>query len=273
MKKTITAVLAFALLLVFAPIFTAALPVSSELTVSSLSQNSGPDSPSPTQLSNVGITFSDVSESHWAYNDIQALVELGALNGYLDGTFKPGRDLTRGEMAKVISEVFDVVNPTGWTFPDFDSEHDEFHETIDDRSAWYAPHAQDIYFYYSTGHDGPNEFGGAYPAVRRDVVNVLVNVIYRKYSNGEWSFEYDVPDDYMDYLEETFTDIASFLAGDYESLPSDFWWSPYENYGHWYIASKIGIISGYPDGSFRHYGNITRAEFCVMVNRALALLY
>ena len=38
------------------------------------------------------------------------------------------------------------------------------------------------------------------------------------------------------------------------------------------ILTKLknaGIINGYEDGSFRPYGNLTRAEFCTMYNRIL----
>ena len=270
MKRTTSAFLAIAMLMAFLPLLTsAALPETNAGTISgSRSLRSATES-LLMLLSNSSTNFTDLSETHWANKDIMALVEMGALNGYPDGSFRPERNLTKGEMAKVISEVFGVKNPTEWTFPDFDPEHEENYDGTDERNVWYAPYATDIYMYYSSGHDGPGYFYGASPANRRDVVNILINVLYKKYADGEWTFEYSVPDDYMDYLEETFTDIAKHLAGEY--VGDDFWWSPYESYSHWYIASKLGIITGYPDGSFRHHGNITRAEFCTMVNRALAL--
>lgn len=44
--------------------------------------------------------FSDLSPSHWAYNAIMELVEEKVLSGYPDGTFKPGKPVTRAEFTK-----------------------------------------------------------------------------------------------------------------------------------------------------------------------------
>ena len=271
MKKLVSGMLAIAMTMVFISLFTAAATSTEIAQVTGANTNSliGESSYTLETLSDSsGISFSDLREEHWAYKDIMALVGMGALNGYQDGTFRPNNNLTLGEMAKIVSEVFYVVNPEGYTFPDFDPEFD-FMFGPDERNKWYAPYAKDIYHYYYSGFDGPGEFGGARPAIRRDVVNVLVNVLYKTYDSGEWTFGYDVPDGYMEYLGETFTDIRKHLADEY--VNESWWWSPYDSYEHWYIASKVGIITGYTDGSFRHYGNISRAEFCAMVNRALAL--
>ena len=48
-------------------------------------------------------TFSDVADTHWALQYIEACVEAGIINGYTDGTFLPGQNVTRAEMAKMIA--------------------------------------------------------------------------------------------------------------------------------------------------------------------------
>ncbi|GAW91792.1 S-layer homology domain-containing protein [Calderihabitans maritimus] len=48
------------------------------------------------------LTFSDLSSSHWAYEEIMELVRARILNGYPDGTFKPNRPVTRAEFTKYI---------------------------------------------------------------------------------------------------------------------------------------------------------------------------
>ena len=50
-------------------------------------------------------TFSDVSSDHWGLQYIEACVEAGVINGYGDGTFRPGNYVTRAEMAKMIASV------------------------------------------------------------------------------------------------------------------------------------------------------------------------
>ena len=46
--------------------------------------------------------FTDVSESHWAYKAIEDLSEMGIINGYEDGTFKPDAPVTRAEVATML---------------------------------------------------------------------------------------------------------------------------------------------------------------------------
>lgn len=48
--------------------------------------------------------FSDLSSDHWAYNNINTLVNEGTINGYEDGTFKPSKSVTRAEFVKMIGK-------------------------------------------------------------------------------------------------------------------------------------------------------------------------
>ena len=50
-------------------------------------------------------TFSDVGDSHWAKSFIDRLVESGAAEGYPDGTFKPDQNITRVEFMKLLNQV------------------------------------------------------------------------------------------------------------------------------------------------------------------------
>jgi hypothetical protein len=47
-------------------------------------------------------TFRDVPENYWAYKPIQYIATLGYLGGFADGTFKPTREITRGELAVLL---------------------------------------------------------------------------------------------------------------------------------------------------------------------------
>lgn len=49
--------------------------------------------------------FSDVSESHWAYEYILSLAQSGLVEGYEDGTFKPENEITRAEVMTVINKI------------------------------------------------------------------------------------------------------------------------------------------------------------------------
>lgn len=48
-------------------------------------------------------SFVDVPCSYFAYGAIQALADHGIVGGYADGTYRPGADVTRAQLAKVVS--------------------------------------------------------------------------------------------------------------------------------------------------------------------------
>jgi len=53
--------------------------------------------------------FSDVPANSWAYDAVRQLSANGYLQGYPDGTFKGGREITRYEMAVIINRVVNAV--------------------------------------------------------------------------------------------------------------------------------------------------------------------
>lgn len=52
--------------------------------------------------------FADMKPGDRFYEDVMAMQEAGILNGYSDGTFKPGANMTRTEMAIIIERAFDL---------------------------------------------------------------------------------------------------------------------------------------------------------------------
>ena len=49
-------------------------------------------------------SFSDVAETNSHAANIKALAEAGIIGGYADGTFKPGQELTRGQVVKMLGK-------------------------------------------------------------------------------------------------------------------------------------------------------------------------
>jgi hypothetical protein len=54
-------------------------------------------------------TFSDVPTTHTFYQYIETAAYEGLVSGYADGTFRPGNDVTRGQLSKI------TVSAKGWT--------------------------------------------------------------------------------------------------------------------------------------------------------------
>ncbi|MBE7063231.1 MAG: glycoside hydrolase [Ruminococcaceae bacterium] len=49
--------------------------------------------------------FSDVSDRHWAKEEISALARMGVLTGYPDNTFRPDNKINRGEAAVILQRI------------------------------------------------------------------------------------------------------------------------------------------------------------------------
>ena len=60
-------------------------------------------------------TFSDVNDKTVPEADMQeaiyALVEMGAISGFKDGTFKPGQSITRGQVAEIMTKALELPIP------------------------------------------------------------------------------------------------------------------------------------------------------------------
>ncbi|SMB88958.1 S-layer homology domain-containing protein [Desulfonispora thiosulfatigenes DSM 11270] len=65
----------------------------------------------------IAIELTDI-KGHWAEKDIKALVELGAIGGYADKTFKPDNKITRAEFAKILVKAYKIDNKNGKVFAD-----------------------------------------------------------------------------------------------------------------------------------------------------------
>ena len=65
-------------------------------------------------------TFPDVSASHWAVGDIEALAEAGVVGGYPDGRYHPSWAVTRAQMAVFVTRARSYESPTvtADVFPD-----------------------------------------------------------------------------------------------------------------------------------------------------------
>ncbi len=181
--------------------------------------------------------FSDVPESFWAKAEIDSFARQGIIDGYGDGTFRPGKTVTREEFCKLLISTFNqpLESPTTASFADV---------TTDRWSYPYVETCKD----FLTGYANP--FPGGLPsfrpssaAQREDIAVALVRMM--GYTDS------DAND--TSYVTRRFSDgdqVSPNLRG-YVS-----------------IACEKGLMNGYPDGSFGPAKGITRAETVVLLERA-----
>lgn len=62
------------------------------------------------------------TKGHWGESVIKRFVQLGYVNGYSDGTFKPNADITRAEFIKIINNVFNFTKESSIEFQDVRKE-------------------------------------------------------------------------------------------------------------------------------------------------------
>ena len=53
----------------------------------------------------VSSTYSDVTQEHWAFHEVEVMSALGYIDGYPDGTFRPEETLTYSEAVKLIMDI------------------------------------------------------------------------------------------------------------------------------------------------------------------------
>lgn len=178
-------------------------------------------------------TFSDVSESYWAFPYIEEMVERGVLSGYPNGKFYPYNNVSRAEFAKIMvtSSGTLLSHDSAQYFQDVPASH------------WAHPYISSA-MYYLTGYSTP--YGNYYypdqPALREDIAVALVKL------KG-----YDLLGADESILTTMFTD-ASSISSDAKKYVA--------------VAVERGLISGYEDNTFKGQSSITRAEAATLLWRA-----
>jgi len=100
-------------------------------------------------------------------------------------------------------------------------------------------------------------------------VNCLAeNFILNGYLDGSFKPENKITRaEFAKIIVSALSSYKPDLKSDFSDVPADSWYYTYVS-----SAYSLGLITGYPDGSFRPNDNITRADICTIVNRALKFL-
>ena len=272
MKKLISALLAAVLLI-------------SALPIAAFAAEEGEETP----------MYSDVA-GHWAEESIMHMTELGIVNGYPEGAFRPDNPVSRAELAKIIACAFDL------------EEEELIYDDLEE-DAWYYQYLPEAARYvpawdywegghwfmapYKTNEQGVHAFIPSYPARRFHIAEGFIKLIYDVYGiedeetrtvyrhYAEYIREYYEnrkihSADYLFYSDEFFNIIEPELK---EMYPNDSFVALADPHGHivamqefgfiWAIT-KIGVMQG-DDGNFNRLGVLTRAEVCTILDRIFTM--
>ena len=185
--------------------------------------------------------YSDVSDAHWANEQIVYLKD--EITGYPDGTYRPEKTVSRAEFLTLFARI---AYPDEWK----QAEGDEWwkaaydvctaHRLLDDTTgsrteAMPRGEIAAILGRFCSGWDGVNE--------RADAANQLViNWTEQRMEMAQW--------------QPLFSDTK-----EYETYSSNL-----------RICTNQGLLTGYPDGSFKPAKGVTRAEAAAILARLKAQL-
>ena len=114
-----------------------------------------------------GPHFADVPPGYVFYNAIETAVNHGILGGYADGTFRPGADVTRGQVSKI------VVNAQGWATATTGGPH---FGDVPPGSPFY-PYVETAVAHGILSGYADHTFRPGNPATRGQIAKIVVNAV------------------------------------------------------------------------------------------------
>ncbi len=190
------------------------------------------EDPIPQKKELEDVKFKDI-ENNWAASTIEALAGENIINGMDENTYAPDKNVTRAEFITLIMNTFNILRNT---------KNSGYNDVSPD--AWYA-NSVAMAKNLNLISDKLIENNNFYPdqALTRGEVSSII-VAYANIIGAEIGRE-----------ANSFTDSDKF----------GIWAEEIEK------ASALGILKGYPDGSFLAGKNITRAEIAEVVKKMLEL--
>ncbi|MBR3933712.1 MAG: S-layer homology domain-containing protein [Clostridia bacterium] len=180
--------------------------------------------------------YSDVPDSHWAYEAINSVSDKNWFGGYPDGRFKPDASITRAEALKVFV-VF-----LGLDYQNVDLSDLSYSDiSTNDWYAAYVEAGKDLFPVHTT-IQGKTPFNPNMPVTREDTIYALVKAL-----------GCDIDVKYPDQSVLNMFKDTNSISGNIKAIFS--------------IALMHELVSGFPDGTIRAQAALTRAEFATLLLR------
>lgn len=192
-------------------------------------------------------SFTDVPESHWAYESISLMEQKGILSGYPDGTFLPSKYITKTEFAKILVLSLDISEEDVATYEYTNELYKgigrEYKLMDVDNSFWGYEFINLAFSFLPYKTEGNSIFIEPNETINReDVAKAIVLAL------GVNNTEYDLN------ILNRFLDVNQ-ISEDKKSYVA--------------IAVEHGIMQGNANGTFNPKGYLTRAEVSKLMMNAI----
>ena len=239
--------------------------------------------------------FSDVPTSHWAYEFISKLSDEGVISGYGDGTYAPSKNVTRAEFLKLIVTQAMLKVPGMEGYEQFLTLGANWYDMYVALAENYNPYSytdEELNLPISRMEvakilDKFAEFRGFYVgdyfANSKKADEIMHQNFKQILFDMKISKTVDITDEQMNDLMSKLNDEQNNeFVERYEKLDLESNEDSFNVVDHNYIdmaefdstenialsnVSKIGLIKGYDDGTFKPNNNLTRAEVATIIYR------
>ena len=178
--------------------------------------------------------FGDVAQDRWSYPYVKTLTDRGIVQGMSETAFAPEGQLTRGQLVTLLGRMAGV--------PASQYPHCAFEDVADD--AYYAPYVEWARRMNIVSGVGENRFAPDAPATREQLAVIV---------------------DYFALQQGILTAGAPADAAPFADAGAI---SPWARDAVSQLQQE-GVLSGYPDGTFRPQQTVTREEACKILCETL----
>ena len=180
-----------------------------------------------------GLPFRDVAQSRWSYPYVKTLWDNGVASGMTASTFAPAAQLTRAQLVTLLGRMAGVQA----------SDYPDCAFTDVTAGSWYAPYVEWARQNGIVQGTGGSRFSPNAPATREQLAVITVN--YAR-AHGIALTPVQSAASFRDQAA-----VSPWAADAVDAL------------------QQAGVLSGYPDGTFRPQNAVTREEACKILCEGL----
>ena len=187
------------------------------------------------------------TQGHWAQEQIEAAVQSGWVNGYPDGTFRPNATITRAEFVKMLLEAANVY-PNSGTTSWLKNQNKTNQGPLNDMANHWLTKAELTDAALATGIVVADDYYKHNFQPEQTIARYEIALM------ADRALGLVYPATHQENIDLAFTDKSSIQD-----------WM----LGYIKEATDLGILKGYPDGSFGPKKTATRAEAVAIISRVL----